>query len=280
MPWLHVDATGSVTLQGVTIMGSTNDTATPSIVVGNIGTVIVGPQSNLKGTVRVNAGGAIRVDRATVASGIDCTNGSVDVLESTFASIDQVSQRVTKVGGTGCNISIRRSRFSHVGPMLAASGGLVVVENNLFATTHEYADSIWIRGVRNGSVFRYNTVVNTVQTDTGDGVALDCDGSVEVSNSVFTYRSQHPFTYAAGCLAKFSVFDDVALPLPTAPIESSFHPFSSLFLNPIAGDFRLSSASPAKQAADPTSTVTEDLDGTVRPRPAGSRADAGAFEAD
>ncbi|MGE0551773.1 MAG: choice-of-anchor Q domain-containing protein [Kofleriaceae bacterium] len=276
IPWLRVDSPGNVTLEGVTVIGPAEDDTNPTINVGTNATLVIGPGTDMIGTIRVEDG-TVRVERGQVSSGISCSTGTVDIVDALFTS---VNEGLPQVGAQSCGVTVRRSRFSHVGPMIRASGGKVVVENNVFASKLEYADAVAISNVQSGSVFTFNTVVNTVQSDTGDGVALNCDATLDVSNNIFAYRSQHPFMYAAGCLAKYSVFDDVALPLPTTPIESSFHPFVSLFENPVFGDFHLSSGSPARQAADPASDVTEDLEGNVRPRPTGTRADVGAFEAD
>lgn len=49
-----------------------------------------------------------------------------------------------------------------------------------------------------------------------------------------------------------------------------------LFVNVPQGDFHLQAGSPAKDAADPTASLTTDIDGD--PRPQGGRPDMGADE--
>jgi hypothetical protein len=53
----------------------------------------------------------------------------------------------------------------------------------------------------------------------------------------------------------------------------------TFFVDRASRDFRLSIASPAKGAAEPSLPVAEDFEGKPRPAPIGSRADVGCFEA-
>lgn len=264
----------ALTVEGITLQ--TNAGAQDAMVkVGN-GTFRTGPSTNIEGIVEASSGTVV-LDRARVKGQVSCTNGTVDIDRSTFDEGADTTNN--SVNSSNCQLSVRRSTFIESAEILSATGGKVVIENNLFMNTYEYADSIYVVNSAPGSVYRFNTIANLSGIDSS-GVALYCDGTLKVTSNVFAYRSDNPFASNAGCRAEYSIFDDVYTPPATPPEHSMFVPFNSLFTDPVAKDFTLSAASAAKGAADPAITdVLTDHDGNARPNPAGGAADAGAFEA-
>lgn len=268
VPWLTVSGAGQVVIDGLTILGPSSDTD-PAVKVTNA-SLHLGPGTVLKGTASATSGTLI-VDRARVEGRTTCANGTL--------TLDRAAYDEGGVNASNCQTTIQRSRFFKTADgILGVSGGKVVVENSLFVNGYELSDSLLISGVSPGSVFRFNTVANVSGTDS-DGQALNCDATLKVTSNVFAYRSQHPFAYQSPCKAEFSVFDDHTLASALISSDSKFVPFTALFTDPVARDFTLSSASPAKAAADPAITdLLIDIDGHARPTPAGA-SDAGAFEA-
>ena len=265
--WMSVAAPGEVVLGGLTILGGTQ--ADPAVRVSTA-SLRLGPGTDLRGYA-TSTSGTLIVDRAKVQGTVECNNGTLTVQRATFDE--------GRAEATNCQTTIERSRFHRTQDgILGVTGGKATVENNLFVNGYELSDSLYITGVSPGSVFRFNTVANISGTDS-DGVALSCDSSLDVTSNIFAYRSQHPFGYQSQCTAEFSVFDDHTLSSALLSSDSAFVAFDSLFTDPVARDFALSPASPAKGAADPAITdVMIDIDGRPRPTPAGA-ADAGAFEA-
>jgi hypothetical protein len=268
IPWLSVTSGGQVIIDGLTILGGSD--TDPAIKVTNA-SLRLGPGTVLKGFATTTSG-TLLVDRSRVEGTADCNNGTLTIDRATFEE--------GRAGSTNCQTTIQRSRFNRTSDgILSVTGGKVTVENNLFVNGFELSDSLYITAVSPDSVFRFNTVANVSGTDS-DGVALYCDATLKVTSNVFAYRSQHPFAYQSPCKAEFSIFDDHTLSSALLTSDSQFVPFTSIFKDPVARDFSLSATSAARGAADPAITdLVIDNDGTTRPNPAGSTADAGAFEA-
>lgn len=266
-PIFHTTMAGRLALEGVTVDG-TGLVASPSLRITAGGGVRVGLHSELRGAAVIN-GGTLTLENSSVGGEVECTNG-------TFAARSTDFSRV--VTTTNCQTSIVRSRLRGADRLLAILGGSASVINSLFVQSYELSDSIYISAVNPGSSFAFNTVVNTSGV-TSDGVALNCDSSLAVTSNIFAYRSQHPHGPGAGCRTHYSLYDDVASAFPTPPLDAQMAPIGTFFTNLTAKDFHLASTSPARGKADPAAMVQDDLEGNPRPAPAGTRADVGAFEA-
>jgi hypothetical protein len=113
-----------------------------------------------------------------------------------------------------------------------------------------------------------------------DGVALYCEGPLDVTSNIFAYGSEHPLgPPALRCPARFSLFDTVAAAEQTEGEGNLVADASVMFADAAAGDFHLACESPARGAAEPCLAVSADGGGGPRPAPLGTRADIGAFEA-
>lgn len=268
---------GKVTLEGVRLLGS-SVVGNPTITVAS-GSLLRIVKSVLNGAViEVVNGGLELLDTrvGTTLQGlrsVSCMNGTVSARAVEFEH--------TKVGATNCQLNVSRCRFDQIDDgSIGAQGGVAIIENNLFISSNEYADLMSVKSLAPGSAVRFNTFVNTSGVDS-DGVALSCDGTATVTGNIFAYRSAHPLGPSgfAPCPTRFSLFDTVAVPQHTIGEGNQVADSATFFTNLALKDFRLSAASPAKQAAEPNLLVNEDFEGKPRPVPAGSRSDAGCFEA-
>jgi len=278
MPLLRVEASaGVVTFEGFTVLGSTNP-SDPTITVSS-GSLLRVVRSVLD-TARIdvlNGGlqlGDLRVTTSLqTLKAVSCSNGSVNIRAVDF-------QRTT-IDTMNCQLNVSRSRFDEVvGGSILAQGGIAIIENNLLVDSYELADLMSVGNLAPGSAIRFNTFVNTSGVSS-DGAALSCDGTPAVTSNIFAYGSAHPMGQAGGtpCPARFSLFDSVAIAQHTAGEGNRTGDPATFFADRTSRDFHLSPASPAREAAEGGLPVMEDLERHRRPTPAGSRADAGCFEA-
>lgn len=261
------------------------------IVVGNSGRVTI---EGVKLTPRaqdhvdVLAAGTLRLQRVSVNKQVDTSGGGFRTIGGNLViSSSSLGQRVSCssngaltivdslstdfIGADSCLVTVRRTKFAD--GSLEVTGGVSLVENNLFTSSNELSDLIIIRTVGQGSRFAFNTVVNTSGI-VSEGVAILCDASARAENNIFAYRSTTPHT--GGCPTRYSLYDDAYL---NPPGEGNLSvPFASIFLNPGAEDYRPSASSKAREFSEPGAKMNEDHSGSPRPLPAGTRADVGAFE--
>jgi len=264
IPWMSASVFGTVTIEGLTIRGNTNP-ADPTIAVST--GLQLGRGAVIQGVVSANNATLVIRD-ANLEAPVVMSGGTLDGRFSRFRNLETSNTQV----------SVSRSHFEADRAMVYSTGGMVIMENNLFVQTTELSDSIFIMNVVPGSRFRFNTVVSTAGVDS-DGKALDCDATLAVASNVFAHRSRHPHGYLAGCQTRFSLYDDVVVAIPTAPVSSQTGSIGTFFVSLAGKDFHLGVASPARGNADPGSPIGEDYDGNMRPRPAGTNPDIGAFEA-
>jgi hypothetical protein len=287
---VHIDATGT------TIMGGADG---PFVTVANnVSPVVLAHVKVLAPTnnaITVGTSSSLRLFDATIDRGVKVTGGTVDAVSSTFAntgfnlpavdcsngsvSIEQSTVTEGQINTSNCQLTVRRTLL-HSGNsgLLYASGGLVTIENNIFVEDNEYADCAGVGTAASGSSVRFNTFVNT-SAATGDGVALGCDGTVDVTSNIFAYRSMHPMGPPAGqlCPAKYSLFDEIAVAEHTVGEGNVVSAAPSFFVGP--ADYHLAAGSPAIGAAQTDLPVMIDYDGHPRPQPDGTHPDMGAFEA-
>jgi hypothetical protein len=276
-PLFALTSSGTVTLEGFTVLGSAtvND---PTITVGSGSTLRVRNAVLTTAEIKVNNGALdlkdVRAAAGTVTkNAVTCTSGTLTARQVDFDH--------TIVQTTNCQVNVSRCQFNEISDgSIGASGGVAVIENNLIIDANELSDSMSVNGVAPGSKIRFNTFVNTSGIDS-DGVALNCDGTADVSNNIFAYASMHPMGGSGGtpCPSKYSLFDTVAVASHAAGEGNKVAAPATFFANRAAKDFHLGTSSPAKDASQPGVVVTEDFDGRPRPQPAGSRADVGCFEA-
>ena len=261
-------ATLSATIGGMTIRD--NGSTTVSVInVPASDTLKLGPGTSLSGPLAfMNA--TVLVNQAEMSGAeIVCTSGTLDIARSHLLN--------GHIGGSACHLTLTRSTIEGDSDRLVqVTGGDVRIENNLFVQRYEYADSLSFQGCAPGSTFRFNTVVN-VSGVNADGQALFCDATVDVTSNIFAYASGHPMGFPNGayCLAKYSLFDDVSIPLHAAGEGNKTAAPTSFFVNRVGKDFHLAPGSPAIDTAQQVLPVSMDLEG--KPRPMG-HLDMGAFE--
>ena len=202
---------------------------------------------------------------------VQCQNAQIHVDQNRFET--------SFVGvGTGvCEGTITRNRFeSDRDQSIQMNFGPMVVENNLIIHNMGFNDSVLANGMRPGSTFRFNTMINTTAVPS-DGAAISCDGTIEITSNVFAYNSGHPIT-GTGCVTKFSIFDEESV--TSAGTGNQVTAIDAIFVNRTAGDFHLAADSIAKAAGEPGQLMVKiDFEGNPRPNPAGTNSDCGAFEA-
>ena len=224
-----------------------------------------------QGGVTTTGGTIAAINSSFSSAFIGCMNGAISVTASTFKD--------STVGGTNCQVSVRQSRFEETADgSVSIEGGVAQIENNVIVNAYELADSMHVVAVAPGSYVWFNTFVNSSGV-ASDGVAPYCDNTPAVTSNIFAYGSMHPNNVSPQCMARYSLYDTVALPEQTAGTENKVADSSTFFVDKGAKDFHLSTASPAKGGGEPGLGVAQDLAGTPRPSQPGSRPDIGAYQA-
>jgi hypothetical protein len=261
-------ATGNVvTIEGISLTGVALQA---TIAVGASATLRLITDTLDHAIVRATNGAIEAQNLKLAASGIDCVSGTTTVKRSLFDS--------STISFSNCLTTVVQNRWDPgfdgaVGGTAISTGGLLTVENNVFVVPSEFADLIQVRSLAPGSVFAYNTIVNTSAVMQSP-VAITCDATLNVTSNIIAYNSPNPLT-GEGCVAHASLFD---LPgAPDAPGNASGN-VTTFFKNRQAGDFHLAVGSPALGIGEP-GIVTTDFEGNPRPAPAGSQPDVGAYEA-
>lgn len=137
--------------------------------------------------------------------------------------------------------------------------------------------AVFIETIRSGSVARRVFAFNTVSQNSGmfgSVCGVVCGESIGVPlamTSNIVVNNAGPAQVSGGaCVWTYS---DIA---PGAVSGTGNLSTDPLFIDPAHNNFHLQLASPARDAADPAATLTEDLDGDARPQ--GARRDMGADE--
>ncbi len=251
---------GYVTFEGVAFEGvNVNEVA----IAGGLGTTVRVVSSTLQRMVVETNGGAIDVRATSFREGqLTCTGGTIAIRDSTWWR--------SGVVGTNCNATISRSQFDDAREVVV-SGGVVRVLNNIFVVTSEYQDLLRVRTVASGSVFAFNTLVNTASVMMSP-LALDCDTpTLDVTSNIVAYNSTDP---VRGCVITNSLFDPAA---GSDAAGNAIAATSTVFADLVGPDYRLATGSPAIGIGE-SGIVMEDIAGLARPVPQGSQPDAGAHE--
>ena len=253
------------------------------------GVVVVAAATTAPQSIKVRSGGLLRLANASV------DRGAVDVESGGKLQVSDVEVRnSTWRCAIGGDLAITRTRFaqsvlwtsacdlaltsSTMGPgfgSLSPSGGLLRIENNIFLETRD--DETVRLGLRAqpGSVFRFNTVVNSSATRTAAGVFC-YDTSVTISNNIFSSNSAKPVGTLCGPVNN-SLFDTSAAAFAANGVSNVVGDSATFFKNRSANDFRLVATSPARGMGEP-GLVDRDFAGNPRPSPRGTLPDVGAFE--
>jgi hypothetical protein len=171
----------------------------------------------------------------------------------------------------GDKVTIRNSRFNNCETFgIFISGDDVpiadtLIENNFFSNTGDVSMSAHIKTRSNGKcsnmLFRFNTFVDK-------NVISECPGpNIRWESNIFTSGGCEPqgsFDYNVSLRGKCGAHDVVVRSLG--------------LVNQRGLNFHLRPGSPARGRGNPASVPRTDIDGQRRPRPRGSRPDAGADE--
>jgi hypothetical protein len=173
-----------------------------------------------------------------------------------------------------CEVAIERATIINMqyyglyiggGPM-TISNSYIVDNGGMSVIGGLYTDSI-VSGT-----IEYTTIAHNRHNGGGQSTgALVCNNSTfTVRNSIFA-GNQLPGIQPA-CDVDYSVVDTGFVGGPNN------QPIDPMFVAPLADDFHLSPASPARGLADPLSVMAIDGDGEPRPQPVGGASDPGADE--
>jgi hypothetical protein len=262
----------------------TATTSGPTITIGRV---------TIKATagtaIRTASNGLINLYRVTLGSTANTNGGSIDARSSTLLDLVcgapsggsggtlRISEsNVRSIDATACTLTLRRNHFAIdvVSPLISSDGGNLIIENNTFVSTEAFTDPLTIFHAVAGSRFAFNTVANLSGVD-ATATAMFCDASLDVSSNIFAWHSSASKA-TSGCTAHDTVFDEF---VPAAQIGANVQaPAASIFLDLNGKDLHLSATSPARGLGQ-AGVVDVDLEGHPRPSPAGSKPDAGAYEA-
>lgn len=262
-PMFTVAGGSVVTIEGIVLTGVQ---AQPTITVGASASLRLQSSTVDHGLIRVTNGAVAAHGLHAASSTLDCMSGTMTVTASLFES--------SAISFSGCQTTVTRNRWDPgFDRSVGGSAGLLSVENNVFVVPSEFVDLIQVSGLAPGSIFAFNTIVNTSAVGQSP-VAVTCDATLDLTSNLIAYNSPNPIA-GDGCVARSSLFDLAGA--PDAPDNASGDA-TTFFKNRAGGDFHLAAGSPARGLGQPD-LVTTDFDGNPRPAPSGTRPDVGAYEA-
>lgn len=302
------------TTQELKYGGATLPPITGLRVIGN--GVVIAPYDS---AFRVPAGASVVFDEVviqdvalekpdmTIAAGIECTNASIVVKNSTFlnnrrglAALDcnvVVSTSLLKgnanpleYSDAALNVSctldtcmntltVERSRFEDNGVALTVSGiNTAKIENNLFLRNGSNNYTRVIQLGAQTTKFAYNTLVENFNNCIFIGVVV-CNGTVaSIGNLAFNnfpgQEAMCPSQLFYGCSSGMNTmtYNLTEVPYPGVGNKSG----NPLFVDAINGNYTPGPGSPAIDKGSPDNAPTDDLNGA--PRPVGAGPDIGAIE--
>jgi hypothetical protein len=215
-------------------------------------------------------GGHLEVRHSSVTgsgaggTGLTCEAGTL--------LVDSSHLELATINTSNCDLTVRRTEMdASGGHVIAASKGVIAIENNLITASSELSDAVAITSGNAGSHYSFNTMFDTSGV-VSSGQPLLCDATIDVSSNIIAWGT----TVAPTCLTTYTLFDSHVSQSGTG---NSSQDSSTFFVNSGAGDFHLSPTSPARMAGDTASTITDDFDGAPRPNPTGTPPDVGCYEA-
>lgn len=229
--------------------------------------------------VSASNGGAVLLYGVTLGALAVASGGSLSILNSTVQDVNCSSAGVLDIehstaGQTftdSCGVTVLASRLNGT---LSVVGGKVIVENNLITSRSETQDGVRISSSVSGSRFAFNTLVNFSGIDDTANV-IGCNPGVDVSSNIFAWHSSDQ-QGVGGCVIHDSLFDTF---VPANLVGANRQADAATFFVDLNGrDLHLAPTSPARGIGQP-GIVDVDIDGAVRPQPAGTRPDIGAYEA-
>lgn len=256
---------GLATLEGVRL--SSTDTFAPLLKVSSGGILTLARATVDTGQIEVSAGGALDgVNVKLRNSNLECKSGGTLTIRRSHLEQGYID--------SSCKLVLSASRLEPAPGALPTTrfmGSMQVIENNIFIGDNAEAMLLFVFGA-SGSKFRFNTIINT-SSIIGTASAIVCDDDADVTSNIIAYNSTAPIS----CVARHSLFDSVGAQEVSRGVGNVSADVMTFFRDRQAGDFHLSSNSPALGVGE-SGLVTADLDGNARPVPAGTLPDVGAYE--
>lgn len=206
--------------------------------------------------------------------GVTSAGGSLTVSQSTFGGNDGGA-----ITASNSSLTVSRSTFNgNQGGGISEMNGTFVIVGNVFFNNGGNGSSVGGIAITTGSNavnrLEFNSF-NLNSTQTGLGPAIQCAaGAFVAKNNIMSDNRTpmpQPDQFTGPCTHTFSIMRPGTMPTG----NSSADP---LFVDAAKGDLHISSASPARRAADPSSDLTgiasQDIDGIARVSPAA----IGAYE--
>lgn len=161
---------------------------------------------------------------------------------------------------TGGGISVKDGTFTIVGNVFFSNGTLTSTNGGMLIST-----------MQSGNRLEFNSFYKNAAAD-GIGPAIHCvTGSAAARNNIMN-DNREGTQFGGNCTHEYSIVRPGVL--PSGRGNASVDP---LFVDPLAGDLHIRADSPARRAADPSSSLTgfaaRDIDGDVRTSPADIGAD-------
>jgi hypothetical protein len=262
---LSFSGTGDATLEGVKLNVSTRI----GVVITRTGTVrisqIQATGIEFENAVFVQTGTAKIWNSRFFNAWALCSTAKIIVEESEF-------QNGAVDGGSDCTGELRRNIFNDT--RLTVSGGLIFQNNLVKVTTPKCYHQFYGGSSRQ---IDFNTwVCRSSPPASGpfEGIAFDCSPDDRFTGNLLAWDAVNP---TPRCTLRHSLLPTFATAVPGE--NNQYVDMARVFVDYAGGDYHLSPTSPAREAGDPQSGVTVDLEGNPRPNPKGSAPDIGAFEA-
>ena len=272
---------------GIALSGDTlQNVDINSFNVGGVGVSdIVGGATITGGLIRGFSGGTIGVGiRAGSSVTADVDISGVRVLGAEFG---------ISAAPTSGTVSVDRSRIESTTAGISATAGTVDVTNSIFESDGPLGLSASASGAANATVNADGVTLvgsgsSTSPFNANVNAAIAGSSTVNVENSIATGFSLGFVRSSSGTgLANINIDRSNAKTFGpdigpgTANVTNS-EELAPLFTDAGNGDYSLTLASPSIDAGDPTSTLTSDFNGDLRPRDGDSNGtsivDQGAFE--
>lgn len=251
---------------------------------------LAAPDAKLKGA---STGAVIEAKSASKLTVVDLeiTEGlgsaGHGILSNGSSTLELRRAKLSKNSGIGVlssggNIKVSQSTFmENTGGGLSVEGSIFEIVNNIFFRNGGMTSNLGgvsFSGISSpGNRFEFNTVTSNQGASGAIGgvqclvinMPLQLENSIVYGNIQSGVTNPDQVSISANCAWRYSLIGPKAFP-GGIEILNEDPQFQS------AEDFNLKPTSPARDAANPTATLTIDFFG--KPRPAGGRSDMGAIE--
>jgi parallel beta-helix repeat protein len=243
----------------------------PAIITGYAATI----EASLPGTTFLFTASATQLTLIGITT-TGTTNGAAQC--DTAGRLELFRTRFTggRIGafGNGCEVKADRVVISSAAyyAFYMLGGGPVTLTNSYLTRNGGISTiaGVFVSDITAGTIDHTTIADNTAANNGQSGIRCSNSPNVTIRNSII-YGNKAPSIDGA-CNVSYSVID------PGFGGGTNNVQLNPMFVAPLANDYHLAPASPARGLGDPASTRAIDFDGDPRPLPAGSPSDPGADE--